>query len=95
MELPPKPVNISGKEKAPQRYYTDLGRGHDYLLRCNDCQKLVPFEVLVSKGCCPKCGNRRVKEIETLTPWEWLKVRLGIINFADRKKFLAEFRHEF
>ena len=73
------------------RYYEDLGRGHDYLMRCKDCKRLVTFEVITKSGCCPSCGNRRVVEITTLTFWEWLKIRVGVISFHNRREFLKEF----
>lgn len=79
--------------KRPRPYYEELGRSHDMLLRCADeqCGRLVLYSD-VEKGGCPHCGNRRMKEIRTLTGWEMLKIRLGIIDFPQRKQFLAEFR---
>lgn len=76
---------------APKRYYTELGRAHDCLLRCKDCKKLITYDSLVKLGSCKFCGNRRVVEVEGLTAWEWLKVRLGFIRFPDRSLFLQEF----
>ena len=76
--------------KYVPRYYESLGRGHDYLMRCKDCKKLVLFRDLSSKGCC-SCGNKRVSEVTTLTLWEWIRIRLGLLRFPDRDKFLKEF----
>lgn len=71
-------------------YYVDLNKGCDDLMRCKDCKKLVTARVLASLGSC-KCGCRRVTEIRTLSKFEWLKIRLGFINFPHRKQFLKEF----
>ena len=77
-------------EKYVPRYYEAMGRAHDYLMRCKDCKKLTTFQVLSKNGCCA-CCNRKFSEITTLSLWEWLKIRLGIIQFTDRDKFLKEF----
>lgn len=80
---------------AVRPYYEDLGVGHDYLLRCQDCGKLVAHVDLVDpkrKGLTPCCGTRRVREIRSLKWWEWLMIRVGIIDFPYRKEFLAEFK---
>ena len=76
-----------GKE---QRYYTEMGRGHDDLLRCKDCQALVTFTVLTKSGCC-SCGNKRFSEITLLTQEEMDQIRDGTISFPDSDRFLAEF----
>jgi hypothetical protein len=73
-----------------RRYYTDLGRACDYILRCKDCKRLVTSATLATQGCCP-CGNRRVVEITTLSIWEYVRMRLGLLNFPHRREFLREF----
>lgn len=75
---------------ATERYYTDLGRACDYIFRCKDCRHLVRHTVLAARGCCP-CGNRRVVEVTTLSWWEWLRIRCGLLRFPYRREFLAEF----
>ena len=72
-------------------YYEQLGQAHDDLLRCKDCQKLVTFSTLRKLGTCDGCGAKKFTEIRTLSVWEWIKIRLGIIRFDNRKMFLAEF----
>ena len=73
-------------------YYEDLGRACDHLLRCAECRRLVTHdEIVTNKGTTRCCGTRRVKEVRTLSLWEWLKVRLGIIDFEHRAEFLKEF----
>lgn len=74
------------------RYYESHGRGHDHLLRCKDCRSISTTDKLFQSGVCPKCGSRKFIEIIGLSLWEWLKIRLGIIDFENRKEFLREFR---
>ena len=73
-------------------YYVALNRACDALVRCNDCRALVTCEQITrNKGVTPCCSTRKVREIRSLTAWEWLKVRLGIIDFPYRAEFLKEF----
>jgi hypothetical protein len=74
-----------------ERYYVDEGRGHDYLLRCKDCQGLVTFVAINKLGCCDKCGNKRFTEITLLNDKEMADIQSGAIDFPDRDQFLAEF----
>lgn len=91
---------LGGGDAVPQapsgvkedRYYTKYGRASDALLRCKDCKRLVTHGQLAARGCCPSCGTRKVTEITTLSIWEWLKVRVGWLDFPYRREFLAEFR---
>ena len=73
------------------RYYEDLGRAHDDLVRCKDCRSLVTFAVVKKLGACNKCGNKRFNEIITLSVREWLKIKFGVIKFANSDLFLGEF----
>jgi hypothetical protein len=72
-------------------YYVALGKGCDAIVRCKDCQHLVTHALLMAKGSCPRCGNRRVTEVRALGLWEWLRIRLGLLDFPYRKEFLKEF----
>lgn len=74
-----------------ERYYVDKDRGHDYLLRCKDCQELVTFAVIQKLGCCDKCGTKRFTEITLLTEKEMADIQSGVIDFEDRAEFLEEF----
>lgn len=74
------------------RYYTELGSGHDDILRCKDCRALVTSTDLFREGCCTECGCRRVTEVVGLSLWEWFKIRVKLIDFPHRKEFLNEFR---
>ena len=89
-------VTVQPKEPAKravrqERYYVNAGRNHDYALRCHECKRIVRFSSLVKSGSCPRCGNRPVTEITSLTLWEWLKIRLGLLRFPDSEKFMKEF----
>lgn len=79
-------------DAAPNRtYYENLGRGHDDLLRCKDCQKLVTFATIQKLGMCDGCGNKRFLEIKLLTEQEMSDVVSGVIDFDGRVQFLSEF----
>lgn len=84
-----RPLDLG--RRPPRRYYEDLGRGHDCLLRCKDCQRLVTYAVIAKLGCCDGCGNRKFAEITLLSDSEMEEIRHGVIDFPDRDKFLAEF----
>jgi len=77
--------------KLPDRYYEKKGLACDALLRCKDCQRLVTHTALAEAGGCPRCGTKYVTEVKTLSLWEWLKIRVGVVDFPFRKEFLAEF----
>lgn len=73
-------------------YYEALDRGHDDLLRCHDCNRLVLYkEMMANRGLTLCCGTRKTHEVRALSFWEWLKVRVGLIDFDYRHEFLAEF----
>lgn len=74
-------------------YEKDGVVAHDFLLRCASCHKLVLHTYLNEKGSC-SCGNRKVNEIRGLTAWEWFQIRVGIIQFQDSGRMLAEFNPE-
>lgn len=71
-------------------YYEKYGMEHDLLLRCNACRSLIVHKDITQNGSCA-CGNRRYVEVQALSFWEWVRVRLGIIDFAHRDEFLKEF----
>jgi DNA-directed RNA polymerase subunit RPC12/RpoP len=74
-----------------REYYEDLGRAHDDLLRCKDCQKLVTFETIKKLGMCDGCGNKRFVEIKLLKAEEMEKIRSGEIDFDHREEFIKAF----
>lgn len=75
-------------------YYEKYDRGSDWLLRCKDCGRLVTHQQLFGdgrEGLTPCCGTRSLREVRAMSFVEWLKVRLGIIDFPHRDEFLKEF----
>ncbi len=90
---PMQPVSAQPDEKQAVPYYVDLDKACDALVRCRHCQRLLTHAFMIgqNKGHCV-CGSREVKEIRTLTLWEWLKVRTGWIDFPYRAQFLKEFK---
>ena len=82
---------VTAPEAKEQRYYVALGRACDGIVRCKDCDRLVTGAVYTrQKGACP-CGNKRFAEVTTLSPWEWFRIRVGLIRFPYRREFLSEF----
>ena len=79
------------KGTADPPYYQAHGLATDGVMRCADCSRLVPVTVLKAKGLCPTCGTRRVKEVQTLSVWEWVRIWTGLLNFPHRRLFLREF----
>lgn len=76
--------------KSPPLYYQALGRACDYVMRCQDCQRLQTTAAIKKRGGC-KCGNKRFTEVRTLTFWEMVRIRL-FMRFPYKKEFLAEFK---
>lgn len=79
------------KRPSVPHYYERLGLGgHDAILRCHDCGRLVTYQRLMDVGMTPCCGTRRVKQVQHLRVREWLRIRLGLLDFPYRQEFLAE-----
>ena len=76
---------------VPTPYYEAFGQVTDGVMRCTDCSRLVTVAQLKQAGKCPKCGTRRVKEVQTLSTWEWIRIWTGILRFPHRRLFLREF----
>ena len=90
VDAAPQPWQPKPAERIP-RYYEQLGRSHDYLMRCKDCKALVPFAIIESLSCCDQCGNKRFSEITLLNDKEMADIQSGVIDFPDRELFLKEF----
>jgi DNA-directed RNA polymerase subunit RPC12/RpoP len=58
----------------------------DPVLRCDSCQTLVKRETLHKVGACPKCGNRRVRNVTVFDEVE--KAQLEAWGFHE---FVADF----
>ncbi len=84
-------MEVPNYEGRVPNYYESLGRAHDYLMRCKDCQGLVTFAQITKLGCCDKCGNKKFSEITILSEQEMADIASGAIDFPDRDKFMAEF----
>jgi hypothetical protein len=85
-----EPVGVTEGKGRETRYYHDLGRACDYLLRCKDCKALVLASDLSRRGVCI-CGCKRVTEIVTLSEDEHAQIASGALDFPYREQFLAEF----
>lgn len=72
-------------------YYVALGRACDWIFRCRDCRRLVVAVELATEHACLRCGGRKMGEVRQLSTGEWLRLRLGLIDFPYRAAFLAEF----
>jgi len=60
----------------------------DPALRCDSCQEIVKLSTLHQLGCCPKCGNKRVKTITVMNEKE--KAKLKQWGFDDLLKEFEE-----
>lgn len=94
-EMGQQQAEAFGKRLARHRpYYEKYDRGSDWIMRCKDCGRIVTHTQLFGdgkEGTTPCCGTRSLREIRVLSVWEWIKVRLGIIDFPHRDEFLQEF----
>lgn len=84
----------NGTDESTERqweYYVAMGQGHDHLLRCKDCRALVQMSDIQTSAGCPKCGCRRITQINTLSATEWCKIRFGLVRFKHWDLFLNEF----
>jgi hypothetical protein len=88
--MDPKALDQMAETLKPT-YYEDLGRGHDCILRCKDCQHLVTYPTITKLGMCHNCGNKRFSQVIILKQEEMDAIRNGQIQFEDSDKFLAEF----
>jgi len=85
-------TNQGAMPTAARPYYEALNKACDAILRCNDCGRLVTHATLTgNKGLTPCCGTRRVREVRTLSVWEWLKIKIGLLDFPYRREFMKEF----
>ncbi len=60
------------------------GEFSDPVLRCDSCQALVKRKSLHKLGACPKCGNKRVRNLTVLNEKERDQLReWGFQDFAN------------
>lgn len=80
------------KNLKDMTYYEKMGLGCDAVLRCEGCKRIVKVTDLVKAGCCPKCSNKRMTEIRTLSRFERFKIKHGFLRFPNSDLFLEEFK---
>ena len=73
------------------QYYEQYGQMCDWVSRCEECRTLVTLETIRTQGGCHKCGSRKFREPRTLSLWEWLQIKMGLIRFPHSDQFLAAF----
>ena len=78
--------NFAGRKKT---YLEDKGLGHDSILRCGKCLKLVLMEDIKKNGQCHFCGSSKMTEVRTLTDKE--KKEVEKMDFPYKAEFLGEF----
>ena len=59
----------------------------DPVVRCDSCSKIVKTEQLRQTGCCPHCGNRKVRNLQVFNELERAQMEAWGVDPA----FLAEF----
>uniref|UniRef100_A0A6M3K6D2 Uncharacterized protein n=2 Tax=viral metagenome TaxID=1070528 RepID=A0A6M3K6D2_9ZZZZ len=57
-----------------ERYGKD-GPFLDPVVRCDKCNRMVKLDYLKREGCCPDCGNKRVRNLMGFSLLEYLKMR--------------------
>lgn len=91
---PLTPLNDPNPAAPPSprglRYYEKLGQSCDWVVRCHDCKRLITAETIHTRGQCPACANTRVEEVRTLSFWEYLRIRVGLLRFPHWREFLKE-----
>lgn len=55
--------------------YSKDGPFDDPVVRCCDCSKLVPKAQIKKHGMCLGCGNRRVRNVQTLSESEMAELK--------------------
>ena len=64
-------------QSAPK--YSKDAPFEDPIIRCDSCQAIFLREKIHKFGCCPECGNRRVRNVLVMKPDEFRKVKeMGI-----------------
>ena len=60
--------------QQPPKYHRDA-EFNDPIVRCDSCAKIVKLVAIRQLGTCPHCGNRRIRNVLTLTSDEMDQVR--------------------
>ena len=77
--------------------YDRDGPFNDPILRCCDCQSLVFRDSIKTHGSCPKCANRRLRNVLSLSEEEMAALKeknidpefLGLYEGVDRDEGLV------
>lgn len=65
----------------------------DPIVRCMSCSQLMLVGSIAKTGCCPKCGNKRVTDVRTLTDDELKRLRTERMREKGvTEEFLSEFQ---
>ena len=67
--------------------YDKDGPFDDPIVRCCDCNKIIYKAQLRQYGMCPACGNRRVRNVQVVSPEEMAELRFRKVD----PEFLALF----
>lgn len=78
--------NYGNRKKT---YQDEKGLGHDSILRCSKCQKLVLMDDIKKNGQCHYCGSSRLNEIRVMSDEE--KKIVEKMDFPYKEEFLGEF----
>ena len=70
-------------------YLEEKGLGHDSILRCGKCQKLLLMEDIKKNGQCHFCGSSKMNEVRVLNEVE--KEEVEKMDFPYKEEFLGEF----
>jgi hypothetical protein len=60
--------------------YDRDGSFNDPIVRCCDCQAIISRETIRDAGCCPQCGNRRVRNVLAMNEEEMDKLKENNID---------------
>jgi DNA-directed RNA polymerase subunit RPC12/RpoP len=78
--------NYAGRK---QTYLDKKGLGHDSILRCSKCQKLVLMDDIKKNGQCHYCGSSKLNELRVMSDVE--KQEVEKMDFPYKEEFLGEF----
>lgn len=73
----------------PETYFEKAGQGHEGIVRCHHCRRLVTWDQIQTGSCV--CGSRKVDHIKSITDKELVDIFRGRIDFPMREEFLASF----
>jgi len=85
---------VVGKYEGRKKTYLEInGLGHDSILRCGKCLKLILMEDVKKNGQCHLCGSTKVTEVRTLTDEERNQI-INEMDFPFKEEFLKEFTND-